>query len=259
MPFLHRYLGNPALSTLARIFYCAPVGDFHCGMRAFTKEAYQKMKPRTTGMEFATEMVTNSARSGLKITEIPTVLYPDKRTRAPHLRSFRDGWRHLRFIMTYAPNYLYIVPGAFLLILGAILQIALIGGPISPLGHYIGIHFLALGSLMSLVGFNVINLGVLAKVIVAQQHPHFKQGLVKWLLNYFTLEVGLCTGTVLVLVGAVIDAALFWRWFNVGGPMEDTVHLAFVATSAIVIGGNAIFNSFLLNMFIIEEKEEGIT
>jgi glycosyltransferase involved in cell wall biosynthesis len=257
MPFLHRYLGNPVLSTLARIFYRAPVGDFHCGMRAFTKEAYQKMKPRTTGMEFATEMVVNSARSQLRITEIPTVLYPDKRTRPPHLRSFRDGWRHLRFIMTYAPNYLYLVPGAFLLILGVILQIALIGGPIHPLGHYVGIHFLALGSLMSLVGFNVINLGLLAKVIVAQQYPNLKQGIVKWLLNYFTLEAGLFTGAILVLAGVIIDVALLWRWLYVGGQMVDTVHLAFVATSAIVIGGNAIFNSFLLNMFIIEEKEEG--
>lgn len=159
--------------------------------------------------------------------------------------------------MTYAPNYLYLVPGAFLLILGVILQIALIGGPIHPLGHYVGIHFLALGSLMSLVGFNVINLGLLAKVIVAQQYPNLKQGIVKWLLNYFTLEAGLFTGAILVLAGVIIDVALLWRWLYVGGQMVDTVHLAFVATSAIVIGGNAIFNSFLLNMFIIEEKEEG--
>jgi glycosyltransferase involved in cell wall biosynthesis len=257
MPLLHRYLGNPVLSTLARVFYRAPVGDFHCGMRAFTKEAYQKMKPRTTGMEFATEMVTNSAMNGLRITEIPTVLYPDKRNRAPHLRSFRDGWRHLRFIMTYAPNYLYIVPGAFLFALGVLLQFALIDGPIRLFGHYMGIHFLALGSLLSLVGFNVVNLGLLAKVIVAQQYPNLKQGIVKWLLNYFTLEAGLFTGTILVLAGVIIDVALLWRWLYVGGQMVDTVHLAFVATSAIVIGGNAIFNSFLLNMFIIEEKEEG--
>jgi len=256
MPLLHRYLGNPALSTLARIFYCAPVGDFHCGMRAFTKEAYQKMKPRTTGMEFATEMVTNSARSGLRIIEIPTVLYPDKRTRAPHLRSFRDGWRHLRFIMTYAPNYLYIVPGALLLVLGLLLQFALIDGPIRLFGHYVGIHFLALGSLLSLVGFNVVTLGVLAKVIITHQHPRLKNGLMKWLLNYFTLEAVLIVGVVLLLVGAGIDIALLWRWLSVGGPMEDSVHIAFVATNAIALGVNTIFSSFLLNMFIIEEKEE---
>ena len=132
MPFLHRYLGNPVLSIVARIFYRVPVGDFHCGMRAFTKGAYEEMRLRTTGMEFATEMVANSARRGLRIAEIPTVLYPDKRTRPPHLRSFRDGWRHLRFIMTYAPNYLYMIPGAFFFILGVALQLSLIRGAVRP-------------------------------------------------------------------------------------------------------------------------------
>ena len=256
MPFLHRYLGNPLLSIVARVFYRVPVGDFHCGMRAFTREAYEQMKLRTTGMEFATEMVANSARRGLRIAEIPTVLYPDKRTRPPHLRSFRDGWRHLRFIMTYAPNYLYMIPGGLLFILGVALQLTLIRGAVRPFGFYMGIHFLALGSLLSLVGFNVINLGVLAKVIVAHQHPHLKDGLVNWIANYFTLEAWLISGAILVLTGTGIDAALLWRWLSVGGPMADTVHLAFVATSAIALGGNVIFSSFLLNMFIIEGREE---
>ncbi len=257
MPFLHRYLGNPVLSTIAKVFYRAPIGDFHCGMRAFTKEAFEEMMLRTTGMEFATEMVANSANRGLRITEIPTVLYPDKRTRPPHLRSFRDGWRHLRFILTYAPNYLYMIPGVLFFILGMALQLALITGPVHPFGFYMGIHFLALGSLLSLVGFNVVNLGVLAKVIVAHQHKNFKDGLLKWILNYFTLEVGLVAGAVLVLAGGAVDAGLLWRWLTVGGAMVDTVHLAFVATSAIALGGNIIFSSFLLNMFIVEEKENG--
>jgi hypothetical protein len=215
------------------------------------------MKLRTTGMEFATEMVANSARSGLKIAEIPIVLHPDKRSKPPHLRSFRDGWRHLRFIMTYAPNYLYMAPGASLFILGVALQIALIHGPIHPFGYYMGIHFLALGSLLSLAGFNIINLGVLAKVIVAHQHPHLREGLVKWLLSYFTLESGLFAGSLLVLAGIAIDATLLWKWLRVGGPMQDTVHLAFVATSAIALGVNAVFSSFLLNMFIVEAQESG--
>jgi glycosyltransferase involved in cell wall biosynthesis len=252
MPFLHRYFGNPVLSILAKILFRVSVGDFHCGMRAFTKRAYRKMNLRTTGMEFATEMVANSARNGLRVTEIPTVLYPDKRTRPPHLRSFRDGWRHLRFIMTYAPNYLFMIPGVFLLILGVALQIVLIGGPVRSFGFYMGIHFLALGNLFSLIGLNIVNLGVLAKVVVSHQHPQLKDRLVKWILNYFTLEIGILSGTVIALIGAGIDAAILWRWLNVSGPMEDTIHLAFVATSAIALGVNIIFSSFLLNMFIAE-------
>ena len=257
MPFLHKYFGNPVLSKLSKVFYRVPVGDLHCGMRAFTKKAYKQMKLRTTGMEFATEMVANSARKGLRITEIPTVLFPDKRMRPPHLRTFRDGWRHLRFIMTYAPDYLYMVPGAALFILGVALQIVLIGGPIRPFGYYVGIHFLALGCLLFLLGFNVINLGILAKLIVMYQNPKTKERLAKWLFNYFTLEVGVFTGTALVLIGASVDFFILWRWIYLRGPMEDTIHLAFVATSAFALGVNAIFSSFLLNMFITEDKEKG--
>ena len=252
MPPLHRYVGNPILSAIARILYRAPVGDFHCGMRAFTKEAYHKMNLRTTGMEFATEMVANSARNGLKIAEIPTALYPDKRNRPPHLRSFRDGWRHLRFIMTYAPNYLYFVPGLFLFILGIVLQIGLIRGPIRPFGHYMGIHFLALGCLLSLVGFNIVNLGILAKVVVLRQHKNIESRMGKWLLSYFTLEAGLIVGVVLFFSGTIIDAFLLWKWLYVGGDMTNTVHLVFVTTTAIILGGNIIFSSFLLNMFLVE-------
>src|SRR5581483_8958811 len=126
MPGLHRYLGNPILSLIARIAFRTPIGDFHCGMRAFTRAAFERMQLKTTGMEFATEMVANASHQGLRIAEIPIVLYPDKRNRPPHLRSFRDGWRHLRFILTYAPDYLYLVPGALLLLPGLCLQALLV-------------------------------------------------------------------------------------------------------------------------------------
>ncbi|KHK49640.1 glycosyl transferase family 2, partial [Burkholderia sp. A9] len=121
MPPLHRYLGNPVLSTIARLTCSVPVGDFHCGMRAFTREAFARMDLQTPGMEFASEMVMNAARNGLRIVEIPTVLHPDKRNRPPHLRSFRDGWRHLRFILTYAPNHVFVMPGLLLFVAGLLL------------------------------------------------------------------------------------------------------------------------------------------
>ncbi|HWW19902.1 MAG TPA: glycosyltransferase family 2 protein [Steroidobacteraceae bacterium] len=255
MPALHRYLGNPVLSTLARVIHRAPVGDFHCGMRAFTKAAYGRMKLRAPGMEFATEMVVNSARAGLRIAEVPTALRRDGRDRPPHLRSFRDGWRHLRFIFTYAPNYLYLGPGAALMLSGLALVAALSRGPITLAGQYVGIHFLALGCLLTLTGFNVINLGILAKVIAHSQMPHLNSRVSDWALQSFTLEGGLIAGVVLFIAGTATDSYILWEWLRSGSEQEATVHTAFVATLLIVLGLNIVFSSFLLNMFAIERRD----
>lgn len=256
MPALHRYVGNPVLSALARIVHRAPIGDFHCGMRAFTRSAYRRMKLRSSGMEFATEMVVNSARAGLRIAEVPTVLHRDGRDRRPHLRPFRDGWRHLRFIFTYAPNYLYLAPGGALMLIGLILVAALARGPITVDGHYLGIHFLALGCLLTLTGFNVVNLGVLAKVIAHSQMPHLNSIVSYWALKNFTLEGGLLAGLALFSTGTGIDGYILWQWLRSGGSeQETTVHTAFVATLLIVLGVNVIFSSFLLNMFATEQND----
>jgi len=256
MPPLHRYLGNPVLSTLARIVHRAPVGDFHCGMRAFTRRAYERMKLRTPGMEFATEMVVNAVRTGLRIAEVPTKLRPDGRNRPAHLRSFRDGWRHLRFIFTYAPNYLYLAPGGLMMMLGLALVSVLARGPITVMGHYVGIHFLALGCLLTLTGFNVVHLGVLAKVIASSQLPHLSSRIQRWALKEFTLEGGLIVGLVLIAGGTVVDSYILWKWLSsAGGAQEQTVHTAFVATLLIVLGLNIMFSSFLLSMFAADHRE----
>lgn len=258
MPPLHRYLGNPVLSGLARLIHRAPIGDFHCGMRAFRRDAYERMRVRTPGMEFATEMIVNSVRGGLKITEVPTTLAKDGRDRPPHLRSFRDGWRHLRFILTYGPDYLYFIPGGLLFAAGMLL-VALVGaGPVTLGGHFFGVHFLALGSLLAMVGFNVMNLGVLAKVIAMQQAPDHDSRIVRWALHDFTLESGLIVGVILVLLGLGVDSTLLYRWLSQPDqPMDATVHVGFVATLLIVLGVNLLFSSFLLNMLVTEERERG--
>lgn len=253
MPKLHRYLGNPVLSFISRIAFRTDIGDFHCGMRAFTRTAFERMQLQTTGMEFATEMVANAAHQGLRITEVPVILYPDKRDRAPHLRSFRDGWRHLRFILTYAPDYLYLVPGIALLLPGLALELLLLRGPVIFREIYVGTHFLALGSLLTLVGFNVINLGVLAKALMAQRYTGLRSRTVQLVKRRFSLEAGLLTGVTLSLAGLVIDAVIATHWISeFGRPMESTVHLAFVATTALVLGLNLVFSSFLLNMILVE-------
>jgi hypothetical protein len=249
MPWLHRYLGNPVLSAFTRLAFGVSLGDVHCGMRAFTRSAFERMRTATSGMEFATEMVANAAHNGLRIAEVPTRLYPDKRDRAPHLRSFRDGWRHLRFILTYAPDYLYLAPGVALLLAGLVLQALLVGGPVRVGGWNFGIHYLALGAMLSLVGFNVINLGVLAKAFMRQRYASLQSRTLGLLARHFSLEGGLVAGTLLMAAGLVTDAVILAiRLAHPNEAMEGTVHLAFVATTMVVLGLNLVFSSFLLSM-----------
>ena len=248
MPALHRYLGNPVLSAITRMAFGVRLGDVHCGMRAFTKSAFERMRTGTRGMEFATEMVANAARNGLLISEVPTRLYPDKRDRPPHLRSFRDGWRHLRFILTYAPDYLYLAPGIAMLGAGLLLQLFLIAGPVRIGDVYFGIHYVALGAMLALAGFNVVNLGVLAKAFIAQRYRALKSRTVDFVTRRFTLEGGLITGGVLMAAGLATDFVILLNWLQTPGSMEGTVHLAFVATTMVVLGLNLVFSSFLLAM-----------
>jgi len=251
MPPLHRYLGNPVLSAITRLAFGVNVGDVHCGMRAFTRDAFSRLRMGTPGMEFATEMVASAAHHGLRITEVPTSLYPDKRGRPPHLRTFRDGWRHLRFILTHAPDYLYLAPGALLLCSGLLVQLLLVRGPVELGGMYFGTHYLALGAMLALVGFNVINLGVLAKAVMAQRYPELRSRMLALLTGRYTLEIGLIAGAVLMLAGLVVDAAILAeRLANPGAAMESTVHLAFFATTIVGLGLNLLFSAFLLAMVL---------
>ncbi len=254
MPPLHRYLGNPVLSFIARLVCKAPIGDFHCGMRAFTKSAYQRMQIDTTGMEFASEMVINATRNGLKITEIPIRLYPDKRAHPPHLRSLRDGWRHLRLIMTYAPDQVFLWPGMIMLVIGIGLMGLLASGPLIY-GHlHLGIHFLALGAMLTLTGFNILSLGLVGKVIMSQKHPKLKSRFLNWVKRQFTLEWGLIFGGLLMTAGLITDSAILWKWLGqVGQPMEATVHPAFVASTAIILGINIMHSAFLVNLILRED------
>lgn len=260
MPFLHRYIGNPVLSAISKFLYKVEVGDFHCGMRAFTRQAFHKMDLQTDGMEFATEMIVSASYNNLSIAEIPINLYPDKRSGPSHLRSFRDGWRHLRLIMTYAPNYLYLAPGTLMFFLGMMLMIALINGPITVAGFYMGIHFLALGLLLTIVGMSIISQGLIAKVYLAGQSPGYKTGhknrVVNWLNRHYTLERGILLGGSFFLAGFITDAYLLYRWLAIEGPMKSSIHLAFVGTGLVAIGITIIFSSFLVGLFLSDRHKQ---
>lgn len=258
MPVLHRYFGNPAISWLARKSSGSAVSDFYCGMRGFRRDLYEKLGQTCMGMEFAIEMLIEAQRLGAKIGEIPIKLYPDKRGRAPHLRTFRDGWRTLRFILTYAPDFLYLFPGVTMFILGLFLQVLLIGGPIYLGGFYIGIHYLALGSLFSLLGFNILQFWLFARAIVAMRKPLVKDRVAKWLNKKLSFETSLAGGVLLVVGGLSIDSVLLWKNLTIGGPMKESIHLVFVATTTVAIGAELVFVSFLLNLFMAgKESADG--
>jgi hypothetical protein len=238
------------LSALARWLHKSPIRDFHCGMRGFTREAFQKTGARSPGMEFASEMVINAHRAGLDIREVPTKLYPDKRDRPPHLRSFRDGWRHLRLIIAHAPDTLYLVPGLALLVSGVSGLAALSAGPIEIGGQYFGIHFVALATMATLIGLSAILLGMLAKVAIAIYHPVQTGRIVPWLKRGRPLEWLVGSGAMLAVAGFSADLLLALKWFFVGGPMEQSVHITFAITTACVCGVLMILSGFVLKLLL---------
>jgi hypothetical protein len=250
MPPLHRYLGNPVLSAVARWLHRSPIRDFHCGMRGFTREAFARMGARSPGMEFASEMVINAHRVGLDIREVPIKLYPDKRDRPPHLRSFRDGWRHLRLIIAHAPDTVYLLPGLVLLVAGVFGLAALSRGPVTVGGLYFGIHFVALSAMATLIGLSAILLGMLAKVAIAIYHPDQRGRVVPWLKRGRPLEWLVGVGGLLTAAGFGADALLAFKWFFVGGPMEQSVHLVFAITTACVAGVVTMLSGFVLKLLL---------
>src|SRR3984893_16685422 len=165
MPWHHKYIGNPVLSSVLNLLFSAGIGDSHCGMRGFTRAVYDRMDLRSTGMEFASEFVIKAAQLGAKVTEIPITLWPDKRGRPPHLRSFRDGWRHLRFMLLYAPNWLFLLPGAAFMLAGFMLVFWLLPGPRALTSRItLDVHTMIFGVIFTLLGAQILSIGAFAKV-----------------------------------------------------------------------------------------------
>lgn len=249
MPPLHRFFGNPLLSGLTNLFFRTRVSDAYCGMRAFSKEAFERMDVRSSGMEFAIEMVMKANNKKMTMTEVPVTLHLDGRSRPPHLRSFRDGWRTLRLLLLYAPDYLYVIPGIFLFLTGVLLQALLLRGPVLVGGFYMGVHWLALGCLMSLSGFQILSLGAFAKAFAMNESFEMTGPIFGKLMNWFTLETGLVLGAILVWIGLLADISILVTWLvRDMGPLGST-HAVFVATTVIALGVQVVFSSFLLGMF----------
>jgi glycosyltransferase involved in cell wall biosynthesis len=254
MPWHHRYIGNPVLSFIGKVFFRTPVNDFHCGLRGFTKEAIEDMNLQTTGMELASEIVIKSSLLNMKACEVPTTLSPDGRDRPPHLRSFRDGWRHLRFLLIYSPTWLFFYPGIILFVLGGLVSLPLFFGPVNIGFRYIDFHtFIATGALMFL-GINMISFATITRVYAFQSGlmpiaPGFFR-----LFKYINLEKGLLAGFTISLAGIIlmIRAILLSPNFEQIG-FGVSVRLVFGGALALVSGAQAIFTSFVLSMLGIRQ------
>jgi glycosyltransferase involved in cell wall biosynthesis len=249
MPWHHKYIGNPILSWVLNLFFHAGIGDSHCGMRGFTRAVYDRMDLRSTGMEFASEFVIKAAQLRAKVTEIPITLWPDKRGRPPHLRSFRDGWRHLRFMLLYAPNWLFLLPGATLVMVGLFLVFFLYPGPraVAP-GITLDVHTMIFGVIFTLLGVQILSIGAFAKVFSYAER--FDRGNVslKRALTHVTLESGLLIGGIIFAVGFGGCAWVVWKWIASGfGPLEAVRQVLFWSMW-LFVGVQIVFASFFLSM-----------
>ncbi len=258
MPPLHRYLGNPVLSFLGRTFFGSRVGDFHCGLRAFRRDRILELDLHTLGMEFASEMVVKAALHRLDVREVATTLAPDGRSRAPHLRTWSDGWRHLRFLLLYTPRWLYLYPGALLMAAGLAVMLWLLPNARAVGGIGFDVQTLLYGAGAVIVGYQAILFAVLSKVFAMTEGLLPRDGRWQWLLRHVKLETGLAAGAALVLAGLVGLAVSFSRWSAVSfGPLDPTHSLrATIPTvCALVLGVETMFASFLFSLLGIRRRE----
>ena len=245
MPPLHRYLGNPVLSTIGRVFFGGPIRDFHCGLRGFSRAAIASLDLRAPGMEFASEMVVKATMRGLRITEVPTTLSPDGRSRPPHLRSWRDGWRHLRFLLIFCPRWLFLYPGALLFALGALAMAALLPGPVRLGGITLDVHSLLYASGAVVMGFQAMQFWVFARLYgaVTGLLPEPQR------LSRFGLEAALVVAALLLLLGLGLGFFAVGQWGTqdfgalAGGKV---MRLAIASLTAMLLGLQLAFGAFFL-------------
>lgn len=257
MPLKHRILGNPVLSFIGQIFFRSPMTDFHCGLRGFSKAAFAAMELHTTGMEFASEMVIKATLLKLRMTEIPITLHRDGRSRPPHLRSWRDGWRHLRFMLMYSPRWLFFLPGILFLVLGAAVFLRLMTAPIF-VGH-IGLesNTLLVAGMSMLIGFQMISFYLFAKVFAITEGFLPGDPKINTFLRLFPLEIGILIGFVFFALGATLMTQALLLWQQTGyGELANLVKLQKVIPAIIFLlfSFQVTFSSFFLSILKLHRK-----
>ena len=258
MPPLHRYLGNPVLSFIGRLLFHSPIGDFHCGLRGFDRLAILKLNLSSPGMEFASEMIVKATLAGLTISDVSTILSPDGRSRPPHLRSWRDGWRHLRFLLMMSPRWLLLYPGVLLLVLGTTASVLIIKGPLVINGVGFDIHTMLYASGGTILGLQLILFSILARAVgcvknVLPMTPHFRR-----FMNFFTLERGIVCGLTIGLAGLLVAVYSVEIWVAAQLAALDPQAMMRVAIPSVTLmlaGAEIVFASFILSFIDVQPEK----
>ena len=255
MPALHRYIGNPVLSRLGRLFFHVPIHDFHCGMRGFRRDRIMALRLRTRGMEFASEMIVRAALANLTITEVPTTLQPDGRSRAPHLNTWRDGWRHLRFLLAFSPRWLFLYPALTLMTVGLIGLIALAPGPIAIGDVSLDVQTMVGAATLLIIGLQMAALALVSRAYAARLGLLPRSRRLETLLDRFTLEWGVIVGVLMGAAGlaAFVAATVRWQRTGFGQLAIETMRLPLFGMVLLVAGTQVIGSSFMLSLTRIGE------
>jgi hypothetical protein len=251
MPPLHRFLGNPALSFIGRLLFRSRIGDFHCGLRGFDREAIRSLGLVSPGMEFASEMIVKAELAGLQISEVPTTLSRDGRTRRPHLRSWRDGWRHLRFLLTMSPRWLLLYPGILLMALGIVAQLAIARGPLVIAGVGFDIHTMLYSAGATILGLQLVIFAMIARAIGCVKGLLPMTPAVAWLWRAATLERGIVVGVVVLALGLGLAVYSVDLWLDTHFKALDPAAMmryAIPSVTLMIAGAEIVFASFVLSL-----------
>ncbi|MEM4004431.1 MAG: glycosyltransferase [Desulfurococcaceae archaeon] len=253
MPWLHRHIGNPLLTYVLNRFHGTRVSDAHTGFRAFTREALEKIKPTTTGMEFASELIIKAAYAGLRIKEVPITYYP-RRGGQSKLRSFRDGWRHLKLMLTFAPKFLYYIPGAAMMLAGVVFMLAALLR--IHLGYSPGIHSSILGSMLTILGFNLATLGLITDTYLASLLGRPTSSITNAILRHFSIEKAALFGALLSLTGLAYLLRIFTAWVESGYRYIPVRGENVVASTLLILGFQTILQTFTLHLLSTTVSEQ---
>jgi Glycosyl transferase family 2 len=261
MPTLHRYVGNPLLSAIGRLFFRSPIGDFHCGLRGFRRDSMQRLTLQASGMELASEMIVKATLAGQRVEEVPTRLSRDGRTRPPHLRRWRDGWRHLRFLLLFSPRWLFLIPGALLLVSGLIFGAA--AGPTAPAGvpPTTILDDLVAAAAMTVIGFQAIQFGAFTVVYASSEGLLQQRSRLDRLLSACSLERGLIAGGLLAAAGLAGLAVSVPGWHGSGPGLvhgEGTVRFVVLSLTALVLSFQVILGTFFLSVLGIRRARQPV-
>jgi glycosyltransferase involved in cell wall biosynthesis len=256
MPWKNKWIGNPVLTGLLNRLFGTRISDAHCGLRALTKEAFQRMRLHTPGMEFASEMVVRAGMTKMRIAEVPITLYPDGRGRPPHLRPWQDGWRHLKFMLMFSPTFVFFIPGAIFMALGLLLVtsqlLAPANGPLVFGGIHMDYHWSIAGSLLVLVGYHIVNVHYFAKIYSVTHGLREPDEHLSRLFELLTLERVLWVGILIVVVGLVADLIVFARWvemdYGFGESARAYTRLGIFGSTLVAVGIATMFNAFFFSI-----------